>query len=123
MKLFQDSHSFEKRKELSDKIRLAHPDHIPIICQPAKNSNLDETKFTKIKYLVPSSFTMGRFLLQVRKEIKLTPEMAIFSFINNSTLPPTSATLSELYSKHQDKDGFLYITLAGENTFGNGVRK
>lgn len=53
----------------------------------------------------------------IRKRIKLAPEKALFVFVNN-VLPPTSALMSTIYDEHKDADGFLYITFAGENSFG-----
>ena len=47
----------------------------------------------------------------------LPPEKAIFIFVND-TLPPTAALMSAIYQEHKDKDGFLYVTYSGENTFG-----
>ena len=40
------------------------------------------------RYLVPADLTVGQFVYVVRKRIKLSPEKAIFVFVN-STLPPT----------------------------------
>lgn len=54
----------------------------------------------------------------IRKRIKLPAEKAIFIFVND-TLPPTAALMSAIYQEHKDKDGFLYVTYSGENTFGN----
>lgn len=53
----------------------------------------------------------------IRKRIKLSPEKAIFIFVNN-VLPPTAALMSAVYEEHKDEDGFLYISYSGENTFG-----
>ena len=33
-------------------------------------------------------------------------------------LPPSAALMSNVYLKHRDEDGFLYICYSGENTFG-----
>ena len=41
----------------------------------------------------------------------------LFIFINE-TMPPISENMSLVYNKHEDEDGFLYITYSGENTFG-----
>lgn len=54
----------------------------------------------------------------IRKRIKLSPEKAIFIFVNN-VLPPTAALMSSIYDEHKDDDGFLYIAYSGENTFGD----
>ena len=29
-----------------------------------------------------------------------------------------ASTMAEVYDKHQDEDGFLYVVYSGENTFG-----
>jgi hypothetical protein len=69
------------------------------------------------EFLVPSDLTCGQFVYVIRKRIKLSPEKALFIFCNNQ-LPPTSALMSSVYAEHKDQDGFLYITYAGENSFG-----
>ena len=49
---------------------------------------------------------------------KLSESEAIFFFIHEKkTLPPTSALVSQIYHEHQ-KDGFLKLDIALENTFG-----
>merc|ERR1712054_486091 len=54
----------------------------------------------------------------IRQRIKLSPEKAIFIFVDE-VLPPTAALMSSIYEEHKDEDGFLYITYSGENTFGS----
>jgi GABA(A) receptor-associated protein len=71
----------------------------------------------KKKYLVPSDLSVGQLVYVIRKRIKLAPEKAIFIFVND-ILPPTAALMSTIYEEHKDKDGFLYVTYSGENTFG-----
>mmetsp|Transcript_2192 Transcript_2192/g.4215 ORF Transcript_2192/g.4215 Transcript_2192/m.4215 type:complete len:115 (+) Transcript_2192:143-487(+) len=105
----------EKRKEEADKIRTKYPDRIPVICEKAKRSEI--VNIDKKKYLVPADLTVGQFVYVIRKRIKLTPEKAIFIFVNN-TLPPTGAVMSQIYKEHKDEDGFLYVTYSGESTFG-----
>lgn len=50
----------------------------------------------KKKYLVPSDLTVGQFYFLIRKRIHLRPEDALFFFVNN-VIPPTSATMGNLY--------------------------
>lgn len=42
------------------------------------------------------SFSVGQFYFLIRKRIHLRPEDALFFFVNN-TIPPTSATMGQLY--------------------------
>jgi len=42
---------------------------------------------------VPADLTVGQFVYVIRKRIKLSPEKAIFIFVNN-VLPPTGATFT-----------------------------
>ena len=97
----------------------------------------DIATIDKKKYLVPADLTVGQFVYVIRKRIKLSPEKAIFIFVDE-VLPPTAALMSSIYDEHKDEDGFLYITYvsfiylgkklrsltaryrySGENTFGD----
>jgi GABA(A) receptor-associated protein len=53
----------------------------------------------------------------IRKRIRVAPEKALFVFVRRA-LPPNAALMAEVYAEHKDVDGFLYMTYAGENTFG-----
>lgn len=48
--------------------------------------------------------TVGQFVYVIRKRIKLSPEKAIFIFVQD-TLPPTAALMSSIYELHKDEDG------------------
>lgn len=113
---FKERHPFENRKKEAERIQKKYPDRIPIIAELNPNSGLPP--LDKCKYLVPIDITCGQFAYVIRNRIRLTPEQAIFLFINN-TIPPTSTVMSELYKEHKDQDGFLYFLVSGEQTFGN----
>jgi len=115
MSSFKKEHPFEKRQVGAQRIRSKYPDRIPVICEKADRSDIPD--IDKKKYLVPADLTVGQFVYVIRKRIKLSPEKAIFIFINN-VLPPTAALMSNIYEEQKDVDGFLYITYSGENTFG-----
>ena len=109
-----------------------------VICEKVEKSDI--ATIDKKKYLVPADLTVGQFVYVIRKRIKLSPEKAIFIFVDE-VLPPTAALMSSIYEEHkvhtsqtgyiyeeyesltllQDEDGFLYITYSGENTFGLGA--
>lgn len=112
---FKDEHPFEKRKAEAERIRQKYSDRIPVICEKVEKSDI--ATIDKKKYLVPADLTVGQFVYVIRKRIKLSPEKAIFIFVDE-VLPPTAALMSSIYEEHKDEDGFLYISYSGENTFG-----
>ena len=54
---------------------------------------------------MPSDLTVGQFVYVIRKRIKLSPEKAIFIFVDE-VLPPTAALMSSIYEEHKDEDGY-----------------
>ncbi|KAK2959247.1 putative GABA(A) receptor-associated protein [Blattamonas nauphoetae] len=117
---FKQKYPLEVRKTEAEKMLQKYPDRIPVICEKAPRSDIPE--IDKKKFLVQNDMTVGQFVYVVRKRIKLSPEKAIFIFIDNS-IPPTAAVLQTVYTqykgKHPNDDGFLYVTYSGENTFGS----
>jgi GABA(A) receptor-associated protein len=94
----------------------AAPTPTQVIVEKAAKSDVPD--IDKKKYLVPSDITVGKFVYEIRKHMKLSPEKAIFLFVGNGVLPPTAALMSQIYDRFKDEDGFLYIVYSGENSFG-----
>jgi GABA(A) receptor-associated protein len=112
---FKYSYTFDQRLYESTKILNQYPDRIPIICE--KSINGDNPEIDRHKYLVPKNYILGNFMCVIRKRIKLEPHEALFIFINNTIIPITSE-IGEIYYKHRDPDGFLYVVYSKENIFG-----
>ncbi len=121
--------SFDKRCQLSKRIIAKYPSKCPIIVEVYSKNNssiLSNGKSNVIvlnnnKYIVESSSSIGQFLLEVRKNVQLENNQAIFLFCdtNNKTiLVSVSQTIQEVYHKYKDADGFLYFTIALESVFG-----
>ena len=108
---------FEERLDESTRIRAKFPGRIPLIVERARTSDKKIPVLDKEKFLVPRDLTVAQFLFIVRRRLTLPPEIAIFLFVNG-TLPTTGTLMSELYSIHCDRDGFMYAQYSGENTFG-----
>lgn len=113
---FRSQSSLEMRKYTSTKLREKYPDRVPVIVTRSPNCEMVD-QIDKHKYLAPDDITVGQFVYIIRKRIHLSPEKALFVFVNG-VLPPTSATISEIYHLHREEDGFLYMMYASENTFG-----
>lgn len=115
MSSFKEKFPLNDRTDESCRIRKKYPDRIPVIVEKSKNTDIN--CIDKNKYLVPKDLTVGQFVYVIRKRIKLSPDQAIFLFIDN-TLPPSDSLMSQIYKEHVDKDGFLYVLYTGESTFG-----
>lgn len=106
-----------KLKESVKKIIEKYPDRVPVYVTRGKGDkhlkNIDQNKF-----IVPEDITVAQFMTIIRKKIDLSPEMALFLFVNKGTLPAQSATMANLYHTYKNDDGLLEIDYCGENTFG-----
>lgn len=114
---FKKQLSSDRRKELYDKIVGQHSDRLPVIVEAGIGSKL---KLHCTKYIVPKNISVGEFLLKVRDQTEVDSGMALFLFCGtyNWVLVPPTNTMEELYNRYKDTDGFLYLVLAQENTFG-----
>ena len=113
---FSTKYSFEDRLKESNRIVEKYPDKVPIICEKYdKDKSL--YKIDKNKFLAGGDLTMGQFIYVIRKRIKMKSTEGLYLFIDN-TIPPNTQLLSDLYKKHKNEDGFLYVKFSLENTFG-----
>lgn len=114
---FKMQHSFDKRKEESKKIIEKYPNKVPVIIEKGESSLLPNP--VKQKFLLQRDLTIGQYLYIIRKQINIDATESIFLIINESFIPPNSATIGEVYEKYADKDGFLYITYSAQQVFGS----
>ena len=113
---FKKKYTLERRKGEAGRILKRYPTRIPVICERADTSDI--ALIDKHKYLVPAELIMGQFIFVIRRRLKLDAAKAIFLFVNNQIIPPSHASLGELYEEYKSEDRFLYMTYSGENTFG-----
>jgi GABA(A) receptor-associated protein len=114
---FKRNYSLEDRKKESIRVMQKHADRVPVICEKNERASMHLPQVDKYKYLVPNDLTIGQFIYVIRKRIHVTPEQAIYLFIDG-IIPQSNEMLYSIYHKHKDKDGFLYISYTNENTFG-----
>ena len=107
---------FDDRKLKAAVILKQHPDRIPVVVECSdKLHELHPLK--KNKFIVPHELTLAQFMFIIRKHMKLDPAHAIFVFINNK-LNPSTSIVGELYPHNKDEDGFMYLDVFHESTFG-----
>jgi GABA(A) receptor-associated protein len=106
-----------KVKESVRRIIDKYPDRVPVfVTRGIHDRNLKD--ISNNKFIVPDGITVSQFMAIIRKKIELTPEMALFIFVNKDILPLQSSTMGQLYHKYKNDDGLLEIKYCGENTFG-----
>jgi len=105
---------FQKRLETSRSIKDRYRERVPVILQQDSGSSIVIHKF---KYLVPKDADVAKMLDTIRKEINLNASQGLYLFVGNKVLG-MGENIELIYNRHHDPDGFLYITIAGENTFG-----
>jgi GABA(A) receptor-associated protein len=108
--------SINDRKISAERIIAQHPDRIPVIVECSEQLQAAHP-LKKNKFAVPYDLTLAQILFVIRKHMKLQPEYAIFAFINNR-LHPTTSPIGSIYAQEKTEDGFLYIDVFQESTFG-----
>ena len=107
---------FDERKLKAAIILKQHPDRIPVVVECSEQlQSIHPLK--KNKFIVPYELTLAQFMFVIRKHMKLDPEYAIYVFINNR-LHPTTSLIGTIYEKEKDEDGFMYMDVFQESTFG-----
>lgn len=103
----------EERIKISKRIILEYPQRVPIIVDCKKDINLD-----KNKYIVPDNLTVGQLMYILNKRIQTNHTKSIFLLCNNELIK-NNEIINNIFKRHKDYDGFLYIIITLENTFGN----
>lgn len=116
---FKAENSLSKRKQLSEKIIATHKDRVPVILLKVKGASRGTPDIGKTKFLAPQTFTVQQLLLEIRRSFDtLRAEQAIYLFVGDGVLVPSSSTIAQVYERFKDEDGFLYIYYSAEDTFG-----
>lgn len=105
--------TLEQRQQEASKIMKKYPDRVPIIIESAT----DGLVIDKNKFLVPRDLTIGQFIFTIRKRVQLSPDKALYLYVNEK-IPATSSKISQVYDENHDEDLYLYCVIAEESTFG-----
>jgi len=110
---FKKTMTFENRVDLFNRISKNYKDLIPIIIKVHKNSKI---LLIKEQWLVPLDYTISDFINEIRKQTTLCYSDIIYIFNDfDKNLIPTNLIIQDLYDKHKDTDGFLYLVISLEN--------
>ena len=107
----------EKRKQQCHILLLREPDKVPIILEKDPLCNLEGIK--KTRHLIKRDFTVNKFLLIIKKLMKLPEGEALFLAAKGKYNLVGESTIGEVYKNYKDKeDGFLYIMYSSVLVYG-----
>ena len=112
---FKKTFTREMREKESADIIQKNPNSVPIICEKAHNSKIKEIQ--KTKFLLKKSLTLDQFKIILRKKLDLENTQSLFLVVKKNVLIGNE-TISDIYDKYKDEDGFLYIYYASEEVWG-----
>ena len=97
--------------EHSLSLRSKYPECYPVIL-------IGDTTLLKTKLLINKEMTVSQLMSYIRMYNKLSKREAYFLFTKNNILLMQSSQLIDIYLNNVSNNGFLYITVKKENTFG-----
>ena len=113
---YQKAKSLEERKGEFQNVMHSNPGKIAIICEKAPNSRIVDIE--KSKFLVKPDISLSQFSLMIRKRLKMNKEEALFFLVNGKKSLTGDDPMQDIYNKHKNEDGFLYIAYASEEVWG-----
>lgn len=114
---FREKFSFQKRAELSERIRSRHYSKVPVIVDRAADSpNLPLLE--KQKYLTPQHFTMANFANEILQHIPVQEQAHICFYVGNGVRAMPALLMQQVYEQYKDSDGFLYVSYGEYKSFG-----
>ena len=127
MSSYKNSVSFNARKEATRNILNKYPDKCPIYLTFDNKLKLKQRAGTNFnKYIINNNLTVGQYMQVLKKRVEMGEKIALTLFVNiykndkliNTILPILSMSIEQAYTQYCDEDGFLYMNLVAENTFG-----
>ncbi|CAJ0931287.1 unnamed protein product, partial [Mesorhabditis belari] len=114
---FKERRPFHAREKDVQEIKRQQPNKVPVIIERFEGER-SLPLMDRCKFLVPDHITVAELMHIVRRRLQLHPEQAFFLLVNEKSVVSNSMTMSELYQKEQDSDGFLYVVYTSQPAFG-----
>lgn len=112
------NYAFETRKNLCTSLLERNTNKVPcVVSFQEKDAIQLKLPSIEMRILCDADFTLGKLQYILRKKIALKESDAMYLFIDN-VLIPNASVMRDIYSKHKNKDGFLYIECRMLETYG-----
>lgn len=109
------NHSREDRSSVSAQIVEQRPDRVPVVVVKCPGARVADLPVGMTKFLAPADITIAKFVSEMRKHIKLGKQENLFVYAGDNLVVNPNLIMSQLYAKHKNDDGFLYVVYSDEN--------
>ncbi|KAL7722940.1 Autophagy-related protein [Entamoeba marina] len=115
--------SFEERKAVSSQLMERKPNYVPFIVESEESSNAVMLK--KERFFVNKNTQIADFISILLESYIISPDIQLEHVFlkvqtpSGSINPRPDDALGDLYDMYKEEDGFLYVTVYKERTFGN----
>jgi GABA(A) receptor-associated protein len=115
---YKARHNLQHRMEAAAKATERHPDCMPVICEQvaASNGNAAAAAMPALsnnKFLVTPSVPVSELAQVLRTRLQIDAEHPLVLTVAGTELA-ADVLVADLYAKHKDEDGFLYVTYSGQ---------
>lgn len=108
--------SFDERKIKSEKINNRYKDKVIIATLFDNNIKLNKD-FDTFIFIVSKDITISQLIIKIRNYCEITKNEAIYLSFND-VIKSNSNTLEQIQNEYIKDDGFVYMKITKENTFG-----
>jgi GABA(A) receptor-associated protein len=107
--LYNSKENIERRLQRSKAVIQKHPTHVPVY--------ITSSRKMKNKYLVERTVPVAQLYKDLVARLN-SPDESFTLFTDTNTLLSFSSSMGEVYDVYKNEDGFLYLKLIAEHTFG-----
>lgn len=113
----KESKPLQDRIKLSSDLRKKYPDTVPVIVQRSEKE-IYLPEIDKKQFLVPISMTLGNFISIIAYRLETDANSSLWLYSSRIALTNRSESVSQIYNRYRDIDGFLYLKYKSEESFG-----
>lgn len=116
MNVYKKSTDFSSRKLESSTISKYWPDKLPIILLKEPTSSFPDLE--KPKFLCPKDSSVLQFLIYMRRKVNLPKKSGLFIHTEDGEVLSGDKMMVDIYERHHDPDGFLYLKYGEHYVYG-----
>ena len=102
--------TLKERKERSKELQETYPNRKGVIVYDPITKNC--------KFLLLDDHTISILLIKAKERLDINKLESIILFTEDKNILCATSTILSVYNQHKNEDGYLYLELKKENTFG-----